>query len=107
MQVLRGAHVQVEQPAQRQVDRGDLVEVDVVVDAAQAGEIGRPQRHRGRRAEFRPLVTPEVEVPTDRGPAQGVGRTRHVGLGHLATLDARVAARTKDDEARPPQPASS
>ena len=42
VQVLRGAHVQVEQPGQRQVDRGDLVEVDVVVDAAQAGEVGLP-----------------------------------------------------------------
>ena len=72
VQVLRGADVQVEQPAQRQVDGGDLVEVDVVVDALQAGEVGRPQRHRGRRAEFRPLVALEGEVPTERRCAESV-----------------------------------
>ena len=65
VQVLRGADVQVEQPAERQVDGGDLVEVDVVVDALQPGEVRCSQRQRRRRAQLRPLVALEGEVPTD------------------------------------------
>ena len=65
-EVLRCADAQVEQPGQRQVDRRDLVEVDLVVDAAQLLEVLLAQRQRRRGAQGRPLVAPDRQVPALR-----------------------------------------
>ena len=88
VQVLRGADVQVEQPAERQVDGGHLVEVDVVVDALQPREIRRPQRHRRRGAQLRPLVALEGEVPTESAAECVPGVLDTEASVTAATLDA-------------------
>ena len=66
VQLLRRRHVQVQQPGERQVDGGNLVELDALVDAAQRVEILRAQRQRGRGAEVCPLVAPEGEIAACR-----------------------------------------
>ena len=121
MQVLRRVDVQVEQPAQRQVDGDDLVEVDLLVDAAQLDEVGLAQGHRGRRPEHRPVVTVETEEPVRHGTgpyAHGVpttestGRTRKqlgawytpdelVDLVVDRTIDHTFAARDDSERDRP------
>ena len=63
LQVLGGADVQVEQPAQRQVDGDDLVDVDPLVDALQRVEVLLTERERRRRSQVGPLVAIEREVP--------------------------------------------
>ena len=70
VEVLRGAHVQVEEPAQRQVDRGHLVEVDVVVDAA-AG--GRDRVPAASSASLR--GAPTTRRARSRGTDRAVRRT--------------------------------
>ena len=55
--------VEVEQSGQREVDRGDLVEVDALVDPAQLVQVGFAQRHRRRRPERRPVVAPDRDEP--------------------------------------------
>ena len=62
MQLLRRRHVQVQQAGQRQVDGGDLVEVDALVDATQRIEIVLAERQWSRGAQIGPLITPELEV---------------------------------------------
>ena len=61
-QVLRRADPQVEQAGQRQVDGGDLVEVDLVVDAAELVEVLLAQRQRRRRPQRRPVVAVDRDV---------------------------------------------
>ena len=63
LQFLGGADVQVEQPAQRQVDGDDLVDVDPLVDALQRVEILLTERERCRRSQVGPFVAVEREVP--------------------------------------------
>ena len=79
LQVLGGADVQVEQPAQRQVDGDDLVEVDPLVDALQRVEVLLPERERCRRPQVGPLVAVEREVP----------------IGHVENLRSSVWHRRK------------
>ena len=67
VQVLGRAHVEVEQPGQRQVDVGHLVEADAVVDAAERLEVGLPQRHRRGGSQLPPLLTGEGEVARGHG----------------------------------------
>ena len=108
MQVLRGVDVEVEQATQRQVHGDDLVEVDLLVDAAQLDEIGLAQRHRRRRTEHRPVVTVETEEPVRHGCgpyARGVPTTESTRrtrkqLGAWCTPDDLVdlvVERTIDD----------
>ena len=47
--------VEAEQPRQRQIDLGDLVEVEPFVDAAQLGEVVIVQLERRARPQRRPL----------------------------------------------------
>ena len=63
VQVLRRGDVQVEQPGERQVDGGDLVEVDALVDAAERLEVVLAERQRGGGAQRSPLVAVERQVP--------------------------------------------
>jgi hypothetical protein len=59
---LRGGDVQVEQPGNGQIDRLDLAERDVLVEASQFGEVAFAERQRGRRAQGRPRRAIEVEI---------------------------------------------
>src|SRR4051812_37789862 len=66
VQLLRRRHVQVQQPGQRQVDGGNLVERDALVDATQRGQIVLVQGQRCCGAELGPLLAPEVDVAACR-----------------------------------------
>jgi hypothetical protein len=56
VQVLTGRDIEVEQSGQRQIDVGDLVERDALVDAAQVLEVSLGERERRRRPQARPFV---------------------------------------------------
>ncbi len=66
MEVLTGCDVQVQQPRQREVDVGDLVECDALVDAAQLFEVSFGERERRRRPQPCPFVTGEPDVGGQR-----------------------------------------
>ena len=85
-EVLRGADVQVEQARQRQVDRGDLVEVDALVDAAQLGEVVLAERQRGGRPQRRPVVATDREEP-----APGLDHTADPTLGPCPRCNPPIA----------------
>ena len=67
LQVLRRAHVQVEQPAQREVDGDDLVDLDPFVDALERIEILLAEGERGGCSQIGPLVAIEREVSIGHG----------------------------------------
>ena len=63
VQVLRRAHVEVQQPGEGEVDLGHLVEADAIVDAAQVLQVALAQGERRRRPQRLPLLAGEREVP--------------------------------------------
>ena len=77
VQVLGRRHVQVEQAGQRQVDLGDLVEVEGVVDPAQVLDVLGRQGQRRRSTQPRPLLAVEADPGGDglveHGPSGGGG----------------------------------
>ena len=65
---LGGGHPQVQEPRQRQVHVGDLVEVEPVVEAPQRLELVRLERQRRAGAQLGPLLPIEASGtrPTPR-----------------------------------------
>ena len=61
-EILRRADAQVEQAGQREIDGGDLVEVDLLVDAAELVEVLLAQRQRRRRPQRGPVVAVDGDV---------------------------------------------
>ena len=99
----RGGHVQVQQPRERQVDRLHLLEVEVLVQAAQLVEVGGVERQRRRGPQGPPLITTEAlvqpgvhEWPRLR-PAHAAAKVRS-GAGQRRRRNRRLR--------RPPPPGS-
>jgi len=67
LQVLRGADIQVQQAGEREIDRGNFVEIDALVDASQLNEIGFSQREWSGRTQHRPLVAIEGDIAARLG----------------------------------------
>ena len=81
-QPLRRRHIERQQPRQRQIDLLDFLDVEPVVQRAQARDLFRGQRHRRVVAQRRPF----------RARERAVGRKRFFGaLFHQAFI--RLAAR--------------
>ncbi|GAA3088532.1 hypothetical protein GCM10020254_36610 [Streptomyces goshikiensis] len=97
-QLAGGAHVQVEEAGEREVDVPDLVEVDDVAETAQPLDLVGGEGERGPLSQGAPLGPGEVDVRRDLGPARGaVGPVGPVGALHRAVR--RASWRRSDHRA--------
>lgn len=92
MQVLRCADVEVEQAGQRQDDRADLVQVDLVVDAAQGLQVLLADGQGCCGAQVRPLGPVEGQVTVGIG---GVDHNRNARCWASAPPRRRGGDRTR------------
>ena len=64
LEILHRAHVQIQESAERQVDRTDLIEVDPFVDALERFEVVLPKCQGRRGTQRSPIVTFERQKPS-------------------------------------------
>ena len=70
MQILRGRDIQVQQTSEWQVNSGDFIEVNTLVNTAKIFKVGLSQGHRSRCTKVGPLLSIKIDVAFAHGSSR-------------------------------------
>ena len=96
--VLRGADVEVEQTRQRQVDVGDFIERDPLVEADESPQLRFGERQRRRSPQPGPLGAAELDESRDSDILAAAGHAGHsMAPGHAQVCGGTMAPSSGGD----------